>query len=204
MLDISSTVATARFKWVQAADGGSTGRAMLAAFRRIGLRLQRTIMQNASDALLRRRTGNLTRAVTYRLEGSESSAELVVRAGVDLSRAVYGRIQNFGGIIKPVNGKFLTIPVGVNKTGNGVMRVSAREFIRNPGSIGFTGSFVNRAKTAIMGVRENGKIEPVFALKTSVKIRKTGFVTNALAQDEDYILDQVSGAAADVTRELAD
>lgn len=204
MIETTTTVATARTKWSNAASGVPMGRAILSSFQRIGLQLQRTIMGSASGLKLKKRTGNLSRAIFYRVEGSPTSREILVRAGVDLSKAVYGRIHEHGGVIRPKRSKFLTIPVGQNVTPNGVVRVNAREFISNPGSLGFTGSFVNRSKTAIMGVLADGQIEPVFALKTQVTIRKTGYVSSSLGKNTSFIQAQLKVIGAEFAQEMRD
>lgn len=155
-----------------------SGDRLLGALRKLGLRMQGMMIRKLTNDALKVRTGNLRRAVSYRIE--ERIGETILRVGVDLGKAAYGRVQNLGGTIVPKKAKFLTIPLAPNLTGNGVMRVNAREFIANPQSIGFTGSFVNRRKTAIMGVRPGGEVEPVFALAKSVRIKPTGFIASTL------------------------
>lgn len=199
---VDSDINAVHVRWSDAAAGVFTGKALLAALRRIGIQLQRTMMQKTSNDLLRVRTGNLRRAIFYRIETVAGSREALVRAGADLSKAVYGRIHNAGGTIVPVRSRFLTIPLNPNLTGNGVMRVNAREFISNPGSIGFTGSFVNRAKTVILGVRADGSIEPVFALARSVRIKPTGYITGSLEQNVPFIQDEMGLAASEIKREI--
>lgn len=83
------------------------------------------------------------------------------------------------------------------------MRVNAREFISNPGSIGFTGSFVTRQKTAIMGIRSDGSVEPVFALVKSVRIKPTGYITHSLTENLPLIRAELDIVAGELTKELA-
>lgn len=201
---VDTTIAVVRVKWRDAAVGVFTGKALLNSLRRIGLRLQRTMMQKVSNDVLQVRTGNLRRAIFYRVEGSEQSREVLVRAGANLTKAIYGRIQDVGGTITPRRAQFLTIPFGPNRTTNGVMRVDAREFISNPGSIGFTGSFVNRRKTAILGVRADGSVEPVFALVRFVRIKPTGYLANSLAETMPFIQEEMNLAADEVMKEMGD
>lgn len=200
--DVTTSAQAVSVKWKDAATGAFTGKALVAALRRIGLQLQRTMMKRVSGDLLQVRTGNLRRALFYRIEESEKDREVLVRAGADLTKARYGRIHNFGGVIRPVRAQFLTIPQAPNLTGNGVMRVNAREFISNPGSIGFVGSFVNRKKTAILGVREDGQVEPVFALVKSVTIKPTGYMTGTLKAELPYVREQLGVVAEEITKEL--
>lgn len=202
-ITVETNAGAVSVKLKDAAAGVVTSKALVKSFRRIGIQLQRTIMQNAAGQDLNKRSGNLHRNIFYRIEG-EGTTSLTVRAGVDLARALYARILNFGGVIVPKRAKFLTIPVGPNVTGNGVMRVNARQFISNPETLGFTGSFVNRQKTAIMGVRPDGEVEPVFALMKSVTIKKTGFVSNALANNKAFIRKELDVAQDEIVKELAD
>lgn len=169
--------------------------------RRIGLRLQQLLMDKLSNNMLNVRTGNLRRAVFYRIE--QVGDDHQVRAGVDSTRAIYWRILNFGGIITPKRGQFLTIPVGPNLTSKGVARVSAREFINAPGTLGFTGSFVNRKKTAIMGTRRGSPPVPVFALKRNVRIRATGFLASARNDALSYISAEMQQAADEIVKDLS-
>lgn len=200
-ISVTTTAAAVKIRWADAAAGVFTGRALLKSFRKIGLQLQRTIMLKTSNDVLQKRTGNLSRAIFYRLEGS--GRELLVRAGVDLMKAVYGRIHEFGGVIRPVKAKFLTIPLGPNLTANGVARVSAREFINNPESLGFVSSFVNRERTVIFGKDDRGGIEAVFALKDSVTIRPTHYISNSLRQNHSFIQDELKVVAKEIVTEIA-
>jgi len=200
-LDLTTTAAGVQVKWKGLADGAWMGKILLASLRRIGLQLQRTVMGHVSNDLLHVRTGTLRRAVFYRVETSGRDA--LVRVGADLTKAPYGRIQNVGGEVRPVRSQFLTIPLEPNLTGNGVMRVNAREFIANPGSIGFTGSFVTRLKTAIMGVRPDGSVEPVFALVKSVRIKPTGYIAHSLTENKQLIQEESDILGDELTKELA-
>ena len=158
--------------------------------QRVGAHLQRAVIARLRDASAPKvRTGNLSRSTFVRIETSGN--EILVRVGVDLMKAPQGRIQELGGTVVPTRAKYLTVPVGQALTAAGVMRVNARQFITNPASLHFVGSFVNPRRTAIMGVRTDGSAEPVFALKTRVQIKPTGYLSKTAAQEKAWILDQV-------------
>ena len=158
--------------------------------QRVGAHLQRAVIARLRDASAPKvRTGNLSRSTFVRIETSGN--EILVRVGVDLMKAPQGRIQELGGRVVPTRAKYLTIPVGQALTASGVMRMNARQFIASPSALGFVGSFVNPTRTAIMGVRGDGSVEPVFALKTRVQIKPTGYLSQTAAQEEAWILDQV-------------
>lgn len=198
--DVTTTVASVKFQWTKASSGEITSKHILKSLRRIGVQLQRTMMQKAAGDLLKKRTGNLTRAIFYRIE--QVGLDVLVRAGVDLTKAIYGRIHEHGGTITPKKSKYLTIPLAPNLTGNGVMRVSAREFISNPQSLGFKSSFVNPSKTAIVGVKSNGALEAVFALKTSVTLKPTNYISNSLKDNTTFIRDEANTIGQDVVTEV--
>ena len=145
--------------------------------------------------ILQRRTGSLSRAIFSRLGLDGQSAVLYL--GADASKAPGARVQEYGGDIHAKRSKFLTIPVGKNLTGNGVMRVSPREFIANPSALGFASSFVNRRRTAIMGVTRGGRAEPVFALKTSVKVPERSYLRSTITDRRDWILDELGVATGE-------
>ena len=199
-LNVTTTVATAKFSWGRAASGDVTEKHILKSLRRIGVQLQATLMRKASNDLLQKRTGNLTRAIFYRIE--QFGMDVLVRVGVDLMKAIYGRIHEHGGIITPKRAKYLTIPVGPNLTATGVMRVGAREFISNPQSLGFAGSFVNPARTAIMGRKTGGAIEAVFALKTSVTLKPTNYISSSLGENTDFIKDEAKKIGEGIALEV--
>ena len=88
----------------------------------------------------------------------------------------YAKIQEFGGVIKPKKGKYLTIPLPGARTSNGVTRNSARLVKRGrewhtaqtvPGAAG-TKTHIRGKAIGVDGV--GGDFLPLYALKKSVKI----------------------------------
>ena len=171
---------------------------MQTALRRIGMRVQSRVVKNLSGPLLKKRTGSLARAVFYRVE--QDPGEARVRIGVDKTKAPYARIQNDGGTIVPRQASRLAIPVGQALTGNGVARMSARDFMNNPQALGFDHAFVNKSRTAILGVRAGGKvaqIEAVFILKTSVRLTGVHYLERSLEQERSAIANELGVAVRD-------
>lgn len=170
--------------------------------RSIGSTLVRAIAKDKLSAgkssgtgqSLVRRTGNLTRALFYkiRLEGKDA----VLTVGADGKKAAYAAIQEEGGVVRPVRSQNLAIPLDAARTKNGVGRMSAREFIQNPQALGFEGSFVNPTKTAIMGIKGD-EVEPVFALKKEVRISGKRYIRDTVYERRAWILEQLGAAAAD-------
>jgi hypothetical protein len=119
-----------------------------------------------------------------------------------VSKAPYAREQEYGGPIAAKNGTFLTIPVGPNLTPGGVMRVSPRAFIADPTSLGFEREFVNRRRTAIMGVNRGEKPQPVFALKTSVMLPERSYLRSTVDDRRQWIAQQFGQGLQDVADTL--
>lgn len=114
-------------------------------------------------------TGLLAKAIGQRVvvKGNKVIASLTV----DLKKAPYGRIHYLGGIIKPKNVKYLTIPF--------------------PGIKGFAREYTNtfvikgkkNKKNLIMGTSEGGKFKALFTLTKQVKIPKRDYLTPALKRN---------------------
>lgn len=181
------------------------------AMRRVVALLHRHVAtQKLTGSPLNYRTRNLTRAMFHEVNANASAGDIVGRVGFDIKKAVYARAVTEGGTIKPKHGEFLTIPVGEALTPNGVPRISAREFIEKTeyrsqslqgvglgaeGWRGFTSSFVNKNRTAIMGVRKSGSVEPVFLLRRQVVLPKRDVLGESLRDLDSTILVELRSAA---------
>ena len=103
MLDVTTTTSSVKTKWDRFILGDALNQILAPVLRRIGLRLQATMMRRINHrgepwqyGHLNRQTATLQRSLFYRvvLDRQES----FVRAGVDLLKAPYGRIQELGGV----------------------------------------------------------------------------------------------------------
>jgi hypothetical protein len=161
-------------------------------------------LRKLSGTPLAARTRNLARSVFSRVELVAN--DLQGRVGFDLAKAAYARIHEEGGTIRPKHGRFLAIPVGAALTGNGVARFDAREFIQGTqggGSFrGFTGSFVNKNRTALMGVRKAGTVEAVFALKREVTLPARRPLGETLEENRDDVRRAFETGVVDVVERL--
>ena len=164
---------------------------VVTGMRRIGLGLERHLNGSIlSGQLLKVRTGNLRRATFHQVEEASTSVDVLL--GVDSNRAPYGRIHEKGGTIRPTRSRFLTIPLPAARTGSGVARFTARQVIADPGAYGYTGTFV--AKRVIFGKRGPDQIEPLFALKSHVRIRPVGFLTHTVDDKRAWMPTELRGA----------
>lgn len=170
------------------------------ALRRGVLRVHHQVVAvELRGGTLQARTANLARAVFWRVEGSAEA--IIGRVGVDTARAIYGRIQALGGVIRPKRSSHLAIPLEPARTTNGVARFTAREFMANPQAFGYRGAFVNPRSTALMGRTRDphagwqGKgYEAVFALKTQVTIPPRNYLRRGLDHVKRAVVDDVRRA----------
>ena len=141
------------------------------AFQRGATKVGGFIAKNfLSGQVLRRRTGNLARSVEGVYEVSDGLPRL--RVGVFKSPARnYARIQEFGGIIKPVKAKSLAVPVGAGAiTPAGVPKyASPREY---PGELQYIP--INRGNVAAILVdpQEKSKAEGESMKATYLLLRR--------------------------------
>lgn len=191
-IEVVSNAATVAVQYGQA--GTAVGASLLKILRNVGATLQLAIIRDklSGDPLVRR-TATLQRAIrfTVTLDGQDAVLTMIA----DASKAPYAAAQEYGATIRPTKGQFLTIPLEPALTASGVARVSAHEFISNPGSLGFERTFVNKAKTAILGVTASGTVQAVFALKTQVILPERSYMRSTVADRRAWILDQLGAAS---------
>ena len=150
------------------------------------------------------RTGTLRRATAHWVDVDPDAREGVGHVGVDLNKAIYGRLLELGGVITPKKAKNLTIPLEPALTAAGVARVTARQFIENPGTLGFARAFVRKGGTTILGAKTDGTVEAVFALKKRVEIAPRRYLTDSLAECRPDIVQIFGDGVSEVTRKLTD
>lgn len=120
---------------------------------------------------LKRRTGNLVRAMNYNV--TENNGDVVGKVG---NRMVYSAIHETGGTIKAKKGKYLTIPLPAAMTPAGVLRKPARQW---------ENTFV-RGKVIFQ--RRGEKNVPLFVLKESVDIPARPYISTSLKETRDRII----------------
>lgn len=157
--------------------------------------------RTAGDRLQNRGKGaGLREAIGFDVLGSFGSGRPLALLAFTAGKP-YARIQEFGGEVRPVRSRFLTIPANGNLTpGGGVRYSSARDFIQtHPGETfflrtksGARDSLLlmwnkpNPASRKSSGVKDKGEAIPMFFLTRKVTIPpRLGFrrTWNALAPD---------------------
>jgi len=148
-----------------------------------------------SGDLLRNRTGNLRSGIhPTPIETTETS----VTGGVATGGQIYARINELGGVIRPQNAQFLTVPLAAVLTANGVARFSAREIIESPGQGGYIGTFFRN--NVLFGKRGGADIEPLFALKSSVTITGKHYMQQGLESLHGEIQDRLTASVMGVVK----
>jgi hypothetical protein len=135
-----------------------------------------------TGSALKRRTGNLARAVDGWME-DDLDGVVGVRDGSAVGKYAWllGPDQK---TITPKNGKFLTIPIGENLTAAGVPRYTSPRQVEG-------GFFINTNGRLLFGYKKGkkGKFRALFTLVTSVLVQGT----DALYDGVDESLDDIAG-----------
>jgi len=179
---------------------------LVPALRKAALLVQRKVrMEKIRDGNpITSRTGHLRQSIFTNVQVDAEAREGVAIIGSDRAKVVYGRILELGGVITPKTAKNLTIPLEPALTAAGVARVTARQFIANPGTLGFERAFMRRGGTTILGAKKDGTVQAVFALKKRVEIAPRRYLTDALAECRPDIVTIFGDGVSDVTRKLTD
>jgi len=136
------------------------------------------VVQSAAQAKAPRKTSTLARSI--HTEVTKSSPQYVeVAVGTDLE---YAAIQEFGGVIKPKNAKFLAIPVS-----------SAAKQHVSPGNYPDKLNFVPRPSGGML-VDRAGEIH--FILQTSVTIPAHPYLRPALDENESETVNAMAAVLA--------
>jgi len=136
----------------------------------MGTTLEGNTQKVLSNRILKRRTGNLAATTHWHDKMSGKGLKLLL-----LSQAPYATILEEGGIIKPKNKQWLTIPIKGNKgplTPSGVTKKTAQEYKDDPNE----DTFVMKSKKGNLIIFKREKLKtktnliPLFILKKRVRI----------------------------------
>lgn len=150
-----------------------------------------------TGGLIGRRTGNLARAIRFEV----TPDPLTGTVWPDPDKVPYGSIQEEGGTVIPKHSRFLAIPLEAMLTGNGVARGTARQVKDNPGAFGFASTFIHGGVIfgKVLGAAKASVI-PLFALKSSVVIPATHYLSTTLTQETSWIADRLEALTRDVVQ----
>lgn len=163
-------------------------------------------MRIGEEGDLRARTGLLRRSwQTAELPVTETAiGQLQTEFG---SRVPYAAIHHFGGTVKPVRKKALTIPVGPALTDKGVERSEASDRKQMRGPMGYEWAPVRRAAPNIVGrlglyegEGKQRKFVTYYLLAKWVTLKDRKYVQNGLddatPEAERYLLGELSAVLA--------
>lgn len=126
---------------------------------------------------LKRRSANLVNQMNYNVEDKNN-----ITTGKVGNRMVYAAIHETGGTIKAKRAKYLTIPLPAAMTPRGVLRKPARQW---------TDTFV---RNKIIFQKKGKKVVPLFVLKESVTIPARPYISTALNETKNRIIDIIGEA----------
>lgn len=160
---------------------GEVQKAIRVSLTTLGKRGQRLVKEGyLSGERLAVRSGRLRNSVVTAQETVGSTERLYLKAGGGQADVRYAALQEYGGVVRPVNAKFLAIPLSPARTRAGVSRY------KSPRDV--AGLFFFRAKSgkAYLGMRtgkgKRAKVKAWFALVPSVTIREKRYMRDAMDQ----------------------
>ena len=168
-------------------------RAMIIASAQIEEKLK----ENISGAILNVRTGYLRNSIGSKVRWDKNGVEGTIGSGIRSgSRMVYANILETGGTIRAKKGKYLTIPIGEQKTKTEKIIGRARDF---------KNTFIRKGiifQSLGKGKRENKvRIRPLFLLKESVTIPAFKYMEQTASQTENIIYKCVEQAIEEIISE---
>jgi len=153
----------------------------------------KVVSEYLSGQSLKRRSGNLARAIDGWMEGE---LEGVVGVKDDAGVAAYKwLLTDEQKTITPKKGKFLAIPIGENLTGSGVPRYSSPRQVPD-------GFFLPTKKGGLLfGYKKGkkGKFRALFVLVKSVFVQGSGALYDGVMDSEDDIANSIQKEIDGVT-----
>ncbi len=150
------------------------------------------LKQNVSGPILKVVTGRLRQSIGSKVEWNKNEVKGTIGSGVRTgNRVVYADILEKGGVIKPKRAKFLTIPIGENKTKTEKIAYRARDF---------ENTFIR--KGIIFQNLGKGNIRPLFLLKSAVTIPDFEYMGQTASQSDKIVEEAIEQAIEQTKREL--
>lgn len=159
-------------------------RVMFNSMKVVGMYLRNALVKNVSGKILKRRSGNLAQSIESKVIPKVNGISVVTGSGVQRgNRLPYADIHETGGIIRPKNAKYLTIPAKANQTATGQTRFTAPElFSAYAGQLYFSGGALILKKSP----GSKGKV--MFFLKKQVEIPARRYLSRTLEEMQRKIV----------------
>lgn len=149
------------------------------------------VREAAGGEILTRRTGNLARSF-YGTGVEPEEGGYAARIG---SRAVYARIQEEGGTVRPVKAGALAIPIAANLTPRGVPRFPSPADLKEAYGANNVFLLKRQGQTPLL-MAKTGKTDksakPFFALKKSVDVPASHYITQTLEKQADTVRSRIA------------
>lgn len=187
------TMAQAAARYRAAAD--DLGERLYRAGIRAALHMEGLAKDNATTRP-QARSGTLRRSI--RAVAERQGLRLMVGVEAGSERIGYARLQEEGGTVRPVRGRFLAIPLPPALTGAGVPRYSGP---RAAGELRFVPI---RGGQAGLLVRTKGAQEALYLLVREARIPATRFLGRAMDEGAPRLRDGASAAVRAAVEGVAD
>ena len=147
---------------------------MKARMHRFGLDYRSSLISSrlSGGSGLNRRTGVLARVASWDVTTEDAPVGTVMTVKAVGPATKYAPLQENGGTVRPVNAKWLWIPLPGNQTSKGVARISPREAIQQGGFISYGKGpiFYGKAQTKAQDKTQGPHPIPLFVLKKSATV----------------------------------
>jgi hypothetical protein len=161
------------------------------AFVKAGAILTNRLKRNSGGEILKARSGFLRDSIQFKTEEKEDQITTTVGSCViSGKRMTYANIHENGGTIRPINKRFLAIPLPLARQPNQTAKFTPTQ-LRNGQASGYRGSFImNHIIFGVTGGKNyfNQKIIPLFALRISVNIKPTHYMSKTITQCNNQVV----------------
>lgn len=165
---------------------GDLLRLLKAGFVKAGAKAWEGAVRNARERLSVR-TGQLSRSIRMTVEESGEGVTVTLTADTP-----YARIQEEGGTVRPVNRKYLRVPLGPALTGAGVDRLPTSLYTSAPDKF-----FVAKSRKGTLLLRDRETGEPWYALiKGPVTVAPKFYLRDAATEAVRGWVETVGGSVA--------
>lgn len=180
----------------RAADGGLVT-ALRRELRGLALEAEGQAKENATTRP-RVRGGALRRSIVGTLEGEGLTLRIVLTAGGAGPAEPYAALQEYGGEVRPRNGRFLAIPVGPALTASGVARFRSARDVPGLRFIAIRGGAMGLLVKTTEGRRSRSTV--YFVLVRRVKVPATEFIGRAITTAQENAGPRLSAVLGQVVR----
>jgi phage gpG-like protein len=147
------------------------------AFQDSGALLANRLGRAAGGKILKSRTGDLRKSIGSKVVQNGEDISATVGSGtLTGGRMKYASIHEHGGVIRPKNGRFIAIPLQAARTPAGVARGTPRSY---------QNTFIAKR---VIWQRIGKNIIPLFALKRSVTIPATHYMSRTMESNKEPII----------------